>query len=133
MAIDTSSAGSLIGGLRPADPYLETYLVRPGGLTVMVLGPDDRVTVTDVDGGQPAELTALSPDGSRGARRDRDHRRRARHGAAGPGGVGEPTELRTCSPTSRPVVSTRRRPWLPGCSTGSGRPARRPRWSPIAT
>ena len=64
MAIDTSSAGSLIGGLRPSDPYLETYLARPGGLTVMVLGPGDRVTVTDVDGGQPAELTALSPDGA---------------------------------------------------------------------
>ena len=64
MTIGTSTSRLMVGGLRPADPYLETYLVRPGGATVMVLGPDDRITVTDVDGGQIAELTALAPDGA---------------------------------------------------------------------
>ena len=64
MAIETSSSKPLVEGLRPADPFLETYWVRPGGATVVALGPDDRITITDVDGGQPAEVTALAPDGT---------------------------------------------------------------------
>ena len=62
MAIDTS--GLLIGGLRPADPYLERYRVRPGGATVLSLRADDACTVIDVDGGQEAEVTVLASDGS---------------------------------------------------------------------
>jgi aminomethyltransferase len=63
VAIETGPAKALIGGLRPADPFLETYWVRPGGATVVALGPEDRVTITDVDGGQPAEVTVLAPEG----------------------------------------------------------------------
>ncbi len=64
MAIDTRTSNMLIGGLRPIDPFLETYWVRPGGATVVILAPDDRVTVIDVDGGQAAEVTVLDPDGA---------------------------------------------------------------------
>ena len=42
----------------PEDPFLETYLVRPGGATVFGLMPDERVTVIDREGGQVAELTS---------------------------------------------------------------------------
>ncbi len=64
MAVETGASGLLIGGLRPADPFLESYLVRPGGATAFAVAPDDRITVTDVDGGQPAEVTVLGPDGA---------------------------------------------------------------------
>jgi aminomethyltransferase len=37
--------------------------VRPGGVTVVPVEPDDVVTVTDRDGGQVAEVTALDRDG----------------------------------------------------------------------
>ena len=37
--------------------------MRPGSATVVDLRGDDRVTVIDPDGGQPAELTVLAPDG----------------------------------------------------------------------
>jgi aminomethyltransferase len=53
----------LQGWLLPEDPFLETYLVRPGGATVVSLEPDERLTVVDAYGGQVAELTVLSPDG----------------------------------------------------------------------
>ncbi len=81
MAVETGASGLLIGGLRPADPFLETYLVRPGGATAFAVAPDDRITVTDVDGGQPAEVTVLGADGSDALGGDRRRRRRARHGA----------------------------------------------------
>ena len=51
-------------GLLREDPFLETYLVRPGGATVISLGPDEGLTVVDAYGGQVAELTVLSPDGA---------------------------------------------------------------------
>ncbi|MCS7006012.1 MAG: aminomethyltransferase family protein [Gaiellaceae bacterium] len=54
---------SLVRGLLPEDPFLETYLVRPGGATVFPLGPDERFTVIDRDGGQAAEVTALDERG----------------------------------------------------------------------
>ena len=54
---------SILGSLLPEDPFLETYLVRPGGATVVSLEPDERLTVVDAYGGQVAELTVLSPDG----------------------------------------------------------------------
>jgi aminomethyltransferase len=53
----------LIRGLLPEDPFLETYLVRPGGATVFALAPDERMTVVDKDGGQVAEVTVLGADG----------------------------------------------------------------------
>jgi aminomethyltransferase len=55
---------SIIDGLLPEDPFLETYLVRPGGATVVLLEPDERLTVIDAYGGQVAELTVLSPEGT---------------------------------------------------------------------
>ena len=58
-----SGTPALIRGLLPEDPFLETYLVRPGGATVFSLGPDERLTVIDRDGGQVAEVTALDADG----------------------------------------------------------------------
>jgi aminomethyltransferase len=56
-------AVSLLGALLPEDPFLETYLVRSGGATVVSLAPDERLTVIDSYGGQIAELTVLSPEG----------------------------------------------------------------------
>ncbi|HWQ25088.1 MAG TPA: DUF1989 domain-containing protein [Gaiellaceae bacterium] len=58
-----SDTPSLVRGLLPEDPFLETYLVRPGGATVFALGADERLTVVDRHGGQVAEVTALGPDG----------------------------------------------------------------------
>ena len=55
---------ALVRGLLPEDPFLETYLVRPGGATVLSLGADERLTVVDKDGGQVAEITVLD-SGSR--------------------------------------------------------------------
>ena len=54
---------SLVSGLRPIDRSFETWWVRPGSATVVDLHGGDRVTVIDPEGGQPAELTVLSPDG----------------------------------------------------------------------
>jgi aminomethyltransferase len=53
----------LVSGLRPVDRAFESWPVRPGAATVVELKGGDRVTVIDPDGGQPAELTALAPDG----------------------------------------------------------------------
>src|SRR3954454_10654531 len=52
-----------VAALRPVDLSLESWWVRPGSATVVELRGDDRLTVVDPDGGQPAELTVLSPDG----------------------------------------------------------------------
>jgi aminomethyltransferase len=54
----------VVGGLLPEDPFLETHLVRAGGATVLVLEPDERLTIVDAYGGQVAELTVLSPEGT---------------------------------------------------------------------
>ncbi len=54
---------SLVSGLRQVDRSFETWWVRPGSATVVELHGGDRVTVIDPEGGQPAELTVLSPDG----------------------------------------------------------------------
>jgi hypothetical protein len=42
---------------------LESWWVRPGSATVVELHGDDRLTVIDPEGGQPAEITVLAPDG----------------------------------------------------------------------
>jgi aminomethyltransferase len=57
-------ASTVVSGLLPEDPFLETYLVRAGGATVVALEPDERLTVVDAYGGQVAELTVLSPEGT---------------------------------------------------------------------
>ena len=61
--MSTSGTSGLVRGLLPEDPFVETYLVRPGGATVFGLGPDERMTVVDARGGQAAEVTALSSTG----------------------------------------------------------------------
>ena len=61
--MSTTGTSGLVRGLLPEDPFVETYLVRPGGATVFALGADERVTIVDAYGGQAAEVTALGPDG----------------------------------------------------------------------
>src|SRR3954447_21053237 len=53
----------LVAGLKPVDPAFESWWVRPGSATVVELHGDDRITVIDPEGGQPAEVTVLAPDG----------------------------------------------------------------------
>src|SRR3954470_23925690 len=53
----------LVAGLKPVDPSFESWWVTPGSATVVELNGDDRVTVIDPDGGRPAEVTVLAPDG----------------------------------------------------------------------
>src|SRR5919201_4902558 len=48
----------LVPGLLPADPARETYRIRPGGSTTVVLQPDDVLTVREVQGGQRAVVVA---------------------------------------------------------------------------
>ncbi|GEL17386.1 DUF1989 domain-containing protein [Pseudonocardia asaccharolytica] len=51
-------------GLLSPEPGLETYWVRPGGVTGVRLRGGDELTVVDRQGRQRAELTVLAPDGS---------------------------------------------------------------------
>jgi aminomethyltransferase len=53
----------LVGGLLAREPGLETYIVAPGGATVVMLAAEDRVRIVDRHGGQVAELTAVNDDG----------------------------------------------------------------------
>jgi aminomethyltransferase len=59
MAVETLA----LPGFRAPDPGWELYWVRAGGATVVRLDGDDRLTIRDTDGGQPAELTILTPGG----------------------------------------------------------------------
>ncbi|MGP4046103.1 DUF1989 domain-containing protein [Streptomyces sp. 2A115] len=54
----------LLPGLAPREPGLETYPVRPGGLTGIRLSPGDQITVIDRYGRQPAELTVIDRSGT---------------------------------------------------------------------
>lgn len=54
----------LLPGLLPPDPGLETYWVRPGGVTAVRLAPGDEIAVVDRQGRQRAELSAVCPDGT---------------------------------------------------------------------
>jgi aminomethyltransferase len=56
-------APTLVSGLKPVDPSFESWWVRPGSATAVELRAGDRMTVIDPDGGQPAEVTVLAPDG----------------------------------------------------------------------
>jgi hypothetical protein len=58
-----SISPALIRGLLPEDPFVETYIVHPGGATVFALAPDERMTVVDTRGSQAAEISVLGPDG----------------------------------------------------------------------
>jgi aminomethyltransferase len=52
---------TLVSGLKPVDRTFESWWVRPGSSTAVELRGDDRVTIIDPDGGQPAELTLEDP------------------------------------------------------------------------
>src|SRR3954469_13515584 len=64
MAIALDRPTLLTPGLKPVDPSLESWWVRPGGATVVSVRPGDRMTVRDPDGGQPAEVTVLDAEGA---------------------------------------------------------------------
>ena len=61
--MSTLGTPGLVRGLLPEDPFVETYLVRPGGATVFALGPDERMTIVDTRGSQAAEVSVLGADG----------------------------------------------------------------------
>jgi aminomethyltransferase len=50
-------------GLRALAPGMEKYRVRGGGTTVVRVAAGDRITVIDVEGCQPAEITFIDRDG----------------------------------------------------------------------
>ena len=49
----------LAPGWLPREPGLETYWVRPGGVTCLRVDAGDEVTVVDVEGNQRAEVTTV--------------------------------------------------------------------------
>jgi aminomethyltransferase len=99
-------AVSLVSGLRPADRSFESWWVRPGAATVLELHGGDRLTVIDPDGGQPAEVTALAPDG------------REDLGALGAAADADATVLRSSSSaaTARPARPSRSTASATSCS-----------------
>jgi aminomethyltransferase len=50
-------AALLVGGLLAPDPALESYRVKPGGVTAIRLAGDDQIRIVDRHGGQVAELS----------------------------------------------------------------------------
>src|SRR5680860_661946 len=64
MTLSTERPGMLVPGLLPRDPFKERYWVYPASVTVLSLEAGDRLSVTDPEGGQGAELTVLSADGA---------------------------------------------------------------------
>jgi aminomethyltransferase len=62
MTLSLPSPRLLLPGLVPREPGLETYWVRPGGVTAVPLAAGDRIDVVDRQGMQPAELTVLGPE-----------------------------------------------------------------------
>src|SRR3954471_6404951 len=67
MATTVDRPALITPGLRPPDPGVQTWWVRPGGATVVEMRPGDRLTVRDPHGGQPAELTVLDHEGGEDA------------------------------------------------------------------
>ena len=53
----------LVPGLVPRDPARERHRVRRGAATVVLLQPEDKLTIRDLDGGQRAEVTVVGPAG----------------------------------------------------------------------
>ena len=64
MTLSTEPPGMLVPGLLPRDPFKERYWVHPASVTVLSLEAGDRLSVSDPEGGQGAELTVLSADGT---------------------------------------------------------------------
>ena len=67
MTVAASPPRLRVPGLVPPDPTLETYRVRPGGITGVDLAGGDRLTVVDRAGRQSAEVTVLSGSGVDGS------------------------------------------------------------------
>ncbi|MGH3499350.1 MAG: DUF1989 domain-containing protein [Nocardioidaceae bacterium] len=68
MSVATNGQARLrLPGLVPSEPGLETYWVRPGGVTAVQMEGGDRLTVVDRAGKQAAELTVVGVHGSDGA------------------------------------------------------------------
>jgi aminomethyltransferase len=59
LTVPATPSRLLLPGLVPREPGLETFWVRPGGVTALRLGRGDRLTVVDQAGMQTAELTAI--------------------------------------------------------------------------
>jgi aminomethyltransferase len=57
----------ILPGLAPIEPGVERYWVKGGGATVIPLEGGDQLSVIDLEGRQPAELTFLLPSGGDGA------------------------------------------------------------------
>ena len=71
MAVSANRPRLLVPGLTAADPFLETYFVRPGGATVLTLRPDDRAHL-----GRGRRQRLVRGSGAAGKRRDRRERSR---------------------------------------------------------
>src|SRR3954470_18715634 len=67
MATTLDRPALITPGLRPPDPGVQTWWVRPGGATVLEVRPGDCITVRDPHGAQPAELTVLDHEGGEDA------------------------------------------------------------------
>ncbi|MPZ00401.1 MAG: DUF1989 domain-containing protein [Actinophytocola sp.] len=70
MTVTTSNPAAprlLLPGLLPQEPGLETYWVRPGGVTALRLDAGDALTVIDRAGRQVAEVTVIAESGGTGA------------------------------------------------------------------
>src|SRR3954464_4287076 len=67
MATTVDRPALITPGLRPPDPGVQTWWVRPGGATVVEMRPGDRLSVRDPHGGQPAEVTVLDQEGGEDA------------------------------------------------------------------
>ena len=50
-------------GLRTLPPGVERYLIKGGGLSVIVLDPDDKIEITDTEGKQKCEIIVFNKDG----------------------------------------------------------------------
>ena len=70
MTLSLPSPRLLLPGLVPREPGLETYWVRPGGVTALPLAAGDRIDVVDRQGRQPAELTVLGGEHALGVEQD---------------------------------------------------------------
>ena len=111
--------------------------MRAGGATVVPLRGDDRITVRDPDGAQPAELTVLAPDGREdpgalGVRHDAPASDAGRVPRRGRRAAGRPLRCGCSAPDSPPGAQqtfraereARRRDRRPGGPAGRRRLAR---------
>ncbi|MQA61384.1 MAG: DUF1989 domain-containing protein [Actinophytocola sp.] len=65
MTLSPAAPRLLLPGLIAPEPGLETYWVRPGGVTALRVDGGDELTVIDRAGRQSAELTVIAETGSR--------------------------------------------------------------------